>query len=372
MVPVRPVPELPQALVQALEAGGEGIAVLAIRLGAMGDVLRTVPAVRLMRRAWPRARIDWIVDGAWRVLLDPHPDLDHVLALPRGEWDAARGAPADWPALGVSMLRFARGLRRSGYDLAVDFHGNLRSGLVAYASGAPVRIGYSGHQQKEGNRLWTTHRVPAGPRRTSRVDRNLALARAVGAAGDPLPSCGLTLPDRGEAELSRVASGVERPFALIAAGVSARQAYKKPPPELLAGAARALAARGATAWVVWGPGERPDAEAVVAASAGAARLAPKTTLPALAALLRRSRLLVGGDTGPLHLACAVGCPVVAIYGPTDPEVNRPWGVPCRAVHPPDRRYTGIKRHDRGSGGFDGLTGEAVARAVEELLDETGG
>src|SRR6185295_1456247 len=129
-----------------------------------------------------------------------------------------------------------------------------------------------------------------------------------------------------------------------------------------AAAARQLGELGVTPLVAYGPGEDMDAARVVQASDGAAHLLPPTDLAMLAALLRRARLFCGGDSGPLHLACAAGCPVVAIYGPTDPEVNAPWGVPHRVVAPPDRVYTGIKKEDRGRG-FEGITPEAVRRAV---------
>ncbi|HKQ61115.1 MAG TPA: glycosyltransferase family 9 protein, partial [Candidatus Polarisedimenticolaceae bacterium] len=120
--------------------------------------------------------------------------------------------------------------------------------------------------------------------------------------------------------------------------------------------------------VVHGPGEIDDARAVVEASEGAARLAPPTDLAQLAALIERAALFVGGDSGPLHLACAVGCPVLGIYGPTDPLVNRPWGVPFRTVAAAGRVYRGIKRVDR-AGGFDGLDAAQVVGALDALLDE---
>ena len=134
---------------------------------------------------------------------------------------------------------------------------------------------------------------------------------------------------------------------------------------MLAAACKQLAARRVLPLVVWGPGEKDDATAVVA-TAGGARLAPPTDLATLAALLAGARLFVGGDSGPLHLACATGCPVLALYGPTDPEVNRPWAVPYRSIHPPGRIYTGIQRLDRRHG-FDGLAAEAVEHAIDELL-----
>jgi ADP-heptose:LPS heptosyltransferase len=251
----------------------------------------------------------------------------------------------------------------------VDFHGNLRSGLVGRMSGAEVRVGYAGHQQKEGNRLFTTHRVPSGDRRTPRMERNLDLVRALGLADGPLPVGRLPIADAGTAEASAIANrlGPAGGYAVVSPGASALQAYKKPPSDLLVGACRQLSVRNTAALVVYGPGEESDARTVVEAAGGSATLAPPTRLPTLAALLRNARLFVGGDSGPLHMACAVGCPVLGIYGPTDPQVNQPWGVPFVAVAPPGRRYTGIKRRDREAGGFDGLTAGAVKAAVDQLL-----
>jgi ADP-heptose:LPS heptosyltransferase len=119
--------------------------------------------------------------------------------------------------------------------------------------------------------------------------------------------------------------------------------------------------------VVYGPGEEPDARRLAETAGDSARLSPPTTLPTLAALLAGARMFVGGDSGPLHLACAVGCPVLGIYGPTDPQVNRPWGVPHEVVAPAGRDYTGIKRVDRESGGFEGLDPARVEEAAERLL-----
>jgi ADP-heptose:LPS heptosyltransferase len=267
----------------------------------------------------------------------------------------------------VRALR--RRLRDLRPDLALDFHGNLRSGWVGHLSGAPVRLGYSGHQAKEGNRWLTTHRVASGSRRTPRIERNLELVRALGLPDAPLPVGELPLARAGRGEAERVLAevcGPSRSFAVLNPGASAAQAYKRPPAALLAAAARTLAAREITPLVVWGPGEEEDARRVV--DRAGAVLAPSTDLPTLAALIERARLFVGGDSGPMHLACALGRPVLALFGPTDPEVNGPWGVPGRALFPAGRVYTGIKRIDREKGGFAGLSEEEVVRATEGLLD----
>jgi ADP-heptose:LPS heptosyltransferase len=251
----------------------------------------------------------------------------------------------------------------------MDFHGDLRSGILGRMSGAPVRVGYEGHQQKEGNRLFTTHRVSAGDRRTPRLERNLDLVRALGLPVRPVPDAGLEIPAidrRAAAEIAATLAGPRRDYAVLGPGASRRQAYKKPPASLFAAAARAVAELGMAPIVAAGPGEDDDAARVVEASGGIARRAPATSLPTLAALLGGAKLFVGGDSGPLHLACGMGCPVVGLYGPTDPLVNTPWNVPHAALAPPGRTYTGIKSKDRAGGGFEGLAAESVAQAVADL------
>jgi heptosyltransferase-1 len=234
-----------------------------------------------------------------------------------------------------------------------------------------VRLGYDGHQQKEGNRLFTNLRVPAGDRRTPRLERNLELVAALGLPVSPVPDAGLAIPATSlEAARAVAAScaGDGAPYAVLNPGASWRQAYKKPPASLFAAAARALAARRICPIVVNGPGEEEDALRVVEASEGVARRAASTTLWTLSALIRGARVFVGGDSGPLHLACGVSCPVVGLYGPTDPVVNSPWNVPFVALVRPGSAHTGIKRLDRVREGFDGLTTEAVADAIGEILD----
>jgi ADP-heptose:LPS heptosyltransferase len=365
-----PVIALPAWLRSRLDSRGAELEILVVRLGAMGDILRTLPAVRLVRAALPEAGIVWVCDAHWAPLLAGHPDLDGVVPLPRRRFETLLRSPLTWPRLAGEVGSWVRPLRGSRPALALDFHGNLRSGLLSVLSGARVRLGYAGHQQKEGNRWLTTHRVPAGRQRTPRMERNLDLVRALGLPDRPLPDSGLPLTIgrvRAARDLVRQVAGSDRPYAILGPGASLRQAYKKPPATLLAAAARALHEQEIVPLVVYGPGEEADALRVAEASRGRALPAPPTELSLLAALLRRARLFVGGDSGPLHLACGVGCPVVAIYGPTDPVVNAPWGVPSASVAPPDRTYTGVPRVDRRSQGFEGIAPDAVEAAVSEVL-----
>ena len=358
------------SLDEGLRSGGRGLTVLVVRLGAMGDIVRTLPAVRLVRFALPDARLAWVAWEPWTELLAANGEIDEVVPLPRSHLRRLTRSPRGWPGAASLTRELLGRVRALHASLVLDFHGDFRAGLIGRWSGAPVRIGYAGHQQKEGNRLFTTHRVPPGDRRTPRIERNLDLVRALGLPIRPVPDAGLTIPRddaRAAAEIVAAIPGGARPYAILGPGASRRQAYKKPPAALFAAAAAALDRSGVTPVVAAGPGEDDDARAVASASEGRAWIAPKTSLLTLAALLRRARLFVGGDTGPLHLACGVGCPVVGLYGPTDPLVNSPWNVPFAALSPPGRVYTGIKAKDRAAGGFDGLEPDAVAGAITTVL-----
>jgi len=354
----------------AVRSGGRDLTILVIRLGAMGDIVRTLPAVRLLRFGLPDARLYWIAWEPWTQLLQGHADLDGVIAVPRSKIQTLVRSPLGWTTAAGTTGRLLARIRGLHAGLAVDFHGDLRAGLVGRWSGASVRLGYEGHQQKEGNQLFTTHRIPAGDRRTPRLERNLDLVRALGLPVRPVPDAGLAIPSadyRAAADIVASLTGRRGAYAILGPGASRRQAYKKPPPRLFAAAAAELARHDVTPIVAAGPGEDDDAARVLDACDGNARRAPATSLMTLAALLRRARVFVGGDTGPLHLACGVGCPVVGLYGPTDPLVNTPWNVPFAALFPPGRTYTGIKSKDRAAGGFDGLEPDAVARATAALV-----
>jgi len=360
---------LPAPLREAIDARGSGLAIIVLRLGAMGDIVRTLPAVRLARSGLPFARVHWVAWEPWTQLLTDHPDVESIVALPRSELRKLARSPLSWPSLIGATGRTISQLRALHAGLVLDFHGDLRTGLLGGLSGAPVRLGYDGHQQKEGNRLFTTHRVPAGDRRTPRIERNLALVAALGLPVHPVPDAGITIGSAASSAARSIvrslAGGGE--YAVLNPGASRRQAFKKPPAPLFGAAARALADHRIPSIVVCGPGEEADADRVIAAAHGAAHRAPATNLASLAALLQGARIFVGGDSGPLHLACGVGCPVVGLYGPTDPIVNTPWNVPFVALARPGSAHTGIKRDDRVAEGFDGLAPDAVVDGIGELL-----
>jgi ADP-heptose:LPS heptosyltransferase len=261
--------------------------------------------------------------------------VDEVLVFPREALVAAlrRGRLATCASAAV---RFARGLRGRRFDLVIDFHSILRSALLSRASGAPRRVAYDRPFGRELAWLFATDRARVEPRPLSRFERNAAMLRCLGVDAPPAEAP-FAVDPRLRRQVALALGDGPAPIA-IHPGTSDATAHKRWAPEAYAQVARALARDGLPSIVTRGPArsDRAAAEAVVAASAGAARLAPETpTLAALAALFASSRLYLGGDTGPMHVASLVGTPVVQILGPTDPVENAPWtGTPSRSVRVP--------------------------------------
>lgn len=304
-----------------------------IRLGAVGDVVRTLPAVSSLRAAYPAARITWLVEPASASLVEGQPWVDEVLVFPRGILAESLRRTRLVGAARIAR-QFRAELRCRRFDLVLDFHAILKSGILSLLSGAPRRVSYARPFAREGAFLFATDRARITPRRISRFERNQALMRflAVDVDSDPRP---LRLaPETVERAEKALGTG-PAPIA-IHPGTSDATPHKRYTVAGYAAVARGLADRHGIASVVsWGPArdDRAFAEAIVAASGGAARVGPETSsLADLAALFSRSRLYIGGDTGPMHVASLVGTPVVQILGPTDPVENAPFsGVPSRSV-----------------------------------------
>ncbi len=330
-----------------------------MRLGAVGDVARTLPAASCLRAAWPGAHLAWLVEAPAASLVAAQPWVDETIVFPRPFRAGPRRDPGRTRALRELAVFLAR-LRARRFDLVVDFHSILRSALLALATGARRRVAYARPFGRELAWLLATHRARVAPARVSRFERNEALVRFLGAPAKPAPRPLRVGPAALAAMRERLGGG-PAPLA-IHPGTSEGGRHKRVAVEVLAGAAHALFAElGIPTVVTFGPA-RDDlrlAEAVVAAAGGAARLAPPTPdLADLAALFACSRLAIGPDTGPLHVAALAGTPVVQLLGPTDPIENAPW------PETPSRRL----RDAVGAPGRGGEIGaEAIALAARELL-----
>lgn len=259
-----------------------------------------------VRARSPDARVGWLVEDRFKGLLEGHPEIDTLHVYER------RRARVPW-----ALVRFARELRRERYDIALDLQGNLKSGFLARLAGARRTLGLDAPLAREGNRFFVRERVtpPGG----HRLLAYLALVeRAIGK--------GVTAP------ATVVASGERHGALVLHPGVSRFGAFKRWPAAAFADLADRLAARlDAPVILTIGPGERADADAVRGRMRHPAAIAEPKGLRALADLLRGARLFVASDTGPAHIAAALGVPTLTLFGPKDPEVMAPVGPRARAL-----------------------------------------
>jgi lipopolysaccharide heptosyltransferase I len=297
--------------------------ILIVRLSALGDVVHALPMLDALRRARPDAHIGWLVEEAAASLLDGHPQIDRVWVAPRGEMKGLLRQGRYGKAFGL-VQQTRRALRSAQYDLTLDVQCNLRSAFLAHATGAPRRIAFAPPFSKEGARHLATELVTVTGEPQSKVERDLEILRPLGI--DPAGARSqLAIPeeDRVAARTLRAREGA---MVGLHPGVSGFGSFKRWAPERYAQLARRLHDdRGVKSLVTWGPGEEALASSIVADADGAAVLAPATrSLRALGALYEVCDVVVAADTGPLHLAAALGVPTVGLYGPKDPAIYGPW------------------------------------------------
>jgi len=295
---------------------------LVVRLGSLGDLVHTLPAVAALRRAHPSLTLDWLVDAVHAEFLALVPVLSTVVVLRDRTMSA-------W-------LEARRTLRARHYDAAIDFQGLVKSAALARLSGAGRVIGFGRRAAREGSAAWFySEAIEIGEGRHV-IEKNLRLAALLGAATDAVE---FPLVRVESALAAQIAETAGTSFAILNPG--AAWPNKRWPPESFGQLAAILRDRhGLRSAVLWGPGEHTIARDVAAASSGAAFVAPETEIADLVALARRARLIVSGDTGPTHIAAAVGTPVVALFGPTNAKRNGPWRPDDVAI----TRYEGCDCH----------------------------
>jgi heptosyltransferase-1 len=294
-----------------------------IKPSALGDVVHALPVLAALRRAFPAAHITWVVNAAYAPLIAGHPDLTNTLAFDRGAFRKG------WRAAAAYSARFAAELRRRRFDLVLDLQGLLRSGLMTLATGARRRVGFA--NAREGARFAYTQRVKVpDPERTHAVDRYWLVAEAVGAGGGPKT---FHVPLRPEAVAWAADALARYPRPLVAVGVGARWVTKRWSGGHFAEVLRRAGARfGGTAVFVGGGEDSALSQGVVAGlRSEALDLTGRTTLPQLAAVLTACDVMLSNDTGPLHLAAALGKPCVAPYTCTRAAKHGPYGVPGGGV-----------------------------------------
>ncbi len=293
--------------------------ILILKPSAIGDIVHALPVLSLARRKWPDARISWLVSTACAGLLEGHPLIDEVIPFERKRF----GKGWRKPSAAFGLFQFMSALRARKFDLVIDLQGLFRSGWMAWRSGAPIRVGP--REAREFGWLFYTHHATTGFPDGHAVDHNLAIAERLGLGREPVE---FVLPID---EPDRIAVGqllpLEKRYAVLLPGSSA--ASKRWPAERFVELVAPLKSRFGLEAVV--AGSSSDAQ-LARNIPGSIDLTGKTNLRQLVALLDKADLVIGNDTGPMHIAAALGRPLVGIFGPTDPKHTGPYGRLQTVVH----------------------------------------
>jgi len=315
-----------------------------VKLSSLGDVIHALPVARALRRARPDAHLTWIVEAREYAILRDHPDLDAVFPVDTRRWRRLLWTPSGARQVGQKVGRLRRRIRDARFEVAVDLQGLIKSGLLTAYTGAPIRIGFDPrHCRERLSSLFTNRHVAPPTSAVHVVDQNLALLQPLGVPPGPVE---FHVPARPEAERRMEEflgeQGIKRRDTLVALNPGAGRADKRWPVAHLRVLAERLAAEGgARVLLLWGPDEIHMARQIRDGSSMKLMLAPPTDLDELSALLRRCSLLVANDTGPLHLAAALGTLCLGLYGPTRAERNGPYGARGLGVQSPDGTMAGL-------------------------------
>ena len=330
--------------------------VLVVRLGAIGDVCNALVFATALKRARPDVEIGWVVHELVRPLVDGHPAVDRVHL-----WKRKSGLSG--------LLSVVREVRAAKYELAVDLQRIQKSALLARLSGAARVLGYDRERTKELSWIWTGERIAAGDPGAHMVDQYRDVARHLGADGPAVHELPLDPQAVHAADVVIQRAG----GAPIVINLSASKPANRWDPERFGELANRITSELSIAVCFTGaPDERPALERAMSSVAESSKvidLVGKTSLPQLWSLLSKARLFIGCDTGPMHLASAVGTPVVALFGPANPRRTGPYGENHRIVSvlpecaPCNKKTCSMPRHAC----MEDITVELVFLAVRELL-----
>jgi heptosyltransferase I len=346
--------------------------ILIVKLSAIGDVIQTLPMVEALRTAFPLARIDWVVEEDARDLLAGHFALDRVIVSRRKSWQKEVFHRGGFLKFLKEIRDFLRELRGREYDWVIDNHGILKSGIVVFFSRGKRKIGFRRSRKiaDEGNYLFTNERYRPLDIERHAVERYLDLAAQLGVPVDGVP---FKYEIDGEARKKANAlldknGPVGRPLVVI--HPFARWETKQWPSGNFVELAEMLVETGASLVFTGSPGDFPAIEDMInriRKPAGVLNLAGKTTLRELAAVFSAADLVVSTDTGPMHLAAAVGAPLIALFGPTAPWRTGPYGKSHTILRRPLPCSPCFKKSCPGMECMKSLSVQEVAAAVREKI-----
>lgn len=316
--------------------------ILVVRLGAMGDIIHVIPAVKNLRITFPSAHIAWLVEDKLKDLIECIPEVDEVIVFPRKQWQTALKHPRKYVKIVSEMRMFFKKLRKKNYDIALDFHGNFKSGLLTYLSSARTRIGFSRGYCKEFNFIFMNLRITPQQKKMHRIDKYLNLLQGLRIKASYQRPV-FSIPDADHLYIQDFIHHNyhnQKSVTIIHPGTSIFGEYKRWQPKNYALLAdRLIQELNYSVIFTWGPLEYKMVEEIISLMRYKATAACKTSsAKQLIALLHYAHLFIGSDTGPTHIASCIGIPTVAIFGPKDPIIYAPYGknavivkkdIPCR-------------------------------------------
>jgi heptosyltransferase I len=344
---------------------------LIVRLSSMGDVIHTLPAAQALREAFPHAMIGWLIEERWAELLcapgaprrglrsPQRPLVDWVQSVNLREW---RKSLFTAPTL-QQIAKIWNDVRCTRYDVAIDLQGGIRSAVLANWSGARVVHGASEPRESPASLFYSRQATVQG---MHVIEQNLSVAASIIGKNVSVPQIDFPRDVAAEEAVCRKLGqfGTQQ-YAILNPG--AGWGAKRWPAERYGEVARQLATDGLCPLINYGPGEEHLAEAVVISSAGAAK-SMKLSISELIALTRQAKLFIGGDTGPMHLAAALRVPVVAIFGPTNPARNGPYGTRSIVLRN-SASSTTLARGSQPDGPMLQITTDAVVESARILLSQ---
>lgn len=334
-----------------------------LRLGALGDVVFLLPAVNLLHKRWPEAEIHWVIKKPYAPLIQGHPAVSKI-------WPFGKGVP--------EIFRMGSRLREEGFDLVLDYHANLRSGLLSWLSRGQLRVGFARPFNKEGNSIFNHERISPPSLRDHKVDRNVFLTQAVlgGETLTPEPQ-ELASSDEVLRSFDQHRAGFEDPLIVVHAGTSAKGEIKRWFEDRYAAViTKVLSESSGSVLLLWGSDrELALAKEIKSLAGDHERIwvpEHRFSFPDILALYKRASCYLGVDSGPMHLANSFGLPVVALYGPKSLDIYRPYfeGAtvlskneevacpPCNATH---------CHNPQGRVCLEALNVEEVAQAVLQVV-----
>ncbi len=298
--------------------------ILFIKLSAIGDVVQTLPALEVIKKTYPGSQITWVAEEAAAGILEGHPLIDKLLISRRKNWVRMLRNPSTTMKGLKGIFGFFRELSSTHYDIAIDFQGLLKSGIIIGLVNAKRKIGFD--RTRELSYLFLNEKLPAYDIEKHALERYLDVARYLG-AHDPSPTCTLPIEKELIAARQRAEELRRQGRRLVVINPVARWKTKLWPERKFAELAdRLIAERSAAVVFTGSPDDRPVVERIRGMMKGrAGNRAGETTLKELAALAAVSDLFITTDTGPMHLAAAAGAKVLALFGPTAPWRTGPYG-----------------------------------------------